>query len=308
MPLNTIIFLHDGRLRAGWRVFLGVAVAMAANWLAAIIARLVTAGHSLLVFDLVYRPLAMALLIGGFCLLLVLADGITENLLAAQGLGSQSAGGKRWWQDALLGIAIGMGLIAAAVAVLAISGHYSSHASFTPRAMLISGPVLAILVAAAMAEEVMFRGYPFQRLVEAIGVWPAVLALSALFACVHWLNPHASAWAMVNTVTVGVLLAIAYLRTRALWLPWGIHFGWNAAMGFIFGLPVSGLDFSVLVKGAATGPQWLTGGSYGLEASALGTMVILLGFLPVLILIRRGEPLPPHGEGSFSDEAGAPVV
>ncbi|HVZ61221.1 MAG TPA: hypothetical protein VG892_10600, partial [Terriglobales bacterium] len=107
MPLNTIIFLHDGRLRAGWRVFLGVAVAMSANWLAAIIARLVTAGHSLLVFDLVYRPLAMALLIGGFCLLLVLADGLNENLLAVQGLGSRSAGGKRWWQDAVLGIAIG---------------------------------------------------------------------------------------------------------------------------------------------------------------------------------------------------------
>jgi hypothetical protein len=103
---------------------------------------------------------------------------------------------------------------------------------------------------------------------------------------------------LVSTVLVGVLLALAYLRTRALWLPWGIHWGWNATLGLVFGLPVSGLDFSVLVDATVQGPEWLTGGAYGLEASALGTAVILLGFWPVWRISRRVQeasvalPLP----------------
>ena len=72
-----------------------------------------------------------------------------------------------------------------------------------------------------------------------------------------------------------MLLAVAYLRTRTLWLPFGIHFGWNFALGFVFGLPVSGMStFSVIVHGSIRGPAWLTGGAYGLENS--GAAAILL--------------------------------
>jgi hypothetical protein len=79
-------------------------------------------------------------------------------------------------------------------------------------------------------------------------------------------------------------LAVAYLRTRTLWFPFGIHFGWNFALGFVFGLPVSGMsDFSVLVHGSIRGPQWLTGGAYGLENS--GAAAFLLG-LSLLVALR----------------------
>ena len=87
-------------------------------------------------------------------------------------------------------------------------------------------------------------------------------------------------WGLVNTVAIGILLSIVYLRTRALWLPWGFHFAWNTVLGLVLGLPVSGLRlFNVAVHGAASGPKWLTGGSYGIEASAPGALAIGVGLL-----------------------------
>jgi hypothetical protein len=117
-----------------------------------------------------------------------------------------------------------------------------------------------------------------------------VTVASALFAAAHLGNPNASgvlSWAFFNTIAIGVLLAVAYLRTRTLWLPFGIHFGWNFALGFVFGLPVSGLsDFSVLVSGSVRGRQWLTGGSYGLENG--GAVAILLA-LSLLVALTVGK-------------------
>ena len=115
---------------------------------------------------------------------------------------------------------------------------------------------------------------------------------------------------MVNTCAIGALLCTAYLRTGALWMSWGIHFSWNTALGLVFGLPVSGLtDFAVILKTRATGPRWVTGGAYGIEGSVVGTIVILLGFIPVILLTRKcargrfGEPeilhpVAPHGHAS----------
>jgi hypothetical protein len=123
----------------------------------------------------------------------------------------------------------------------------------------------------------------------------AIVVLSVLFGAGHLGNPHASFFGVLNTVLVGVLLSIAYLRTKALWLPYGIHLGWNVALGMIFGLPVSGMTaFSVLVKGTASGPKWLTGGEYGLEASLTGTAVILLGILIMArwVLSRASQSIP----------------
>jgi len=108
--------------------------------------------------------------------------------------------------------------------------------------------------------------------------WGPVLGiavLSLLFGLVHWGNPSRTVVSTANTVLIGIVLAIAYLRTEALWFPIGIHFGWNFTLGVVFGLPVSGIDaFGVIVHGQARGPLWLTGGAYGIEASAVATGVV----------------------------------
>src|SRR5664279_2706797 len=100
---------------------------------------------------------------------------------------------------------------------------------------------------------------------------------------------------------IGFLLAIAYLRTKALWLPWGIHFAWNAVLGLLLGLPVSGLRlFNVAVHGTAIGPKWLTGGSYGIEASAPGALAIVAGLILIwklpLSQIQRPSSLSRGGD------------
>ena len=127
---------------------------------------------------------------------------------------------------------------------------------------------------------------------EAVGTPAAVAITSCLFGLAHLRNPHASLWGAVNTAEIGALLALAYVRTRSLWLPWGIHFGWNAALGLGYGLVVSGYsEFSVLVIGSAQGPRWLTGGEYGIEASATATAVIAVAIVVLVALVKpRAAP------------------
>jgi uncharacterized protein len=103
----------------------------------------------------------------------------------------------------------------------------------------------------------------------------------------HALNPGATLASTLITTLAGLLLSVAWLRTHGLWLPWGFHFAWNASMGQLFGLPVSGIaDFSTIVQTRAVGQFWLTGGDYGPEG-ALFTIIVLLAAIAVLVGVTR---------------------
>lgn len=274
------LFDEDGKLRLAWRIILSIVLAVAVNLLALEIAG--AAGRSERSVDAVYRPTAMLLLIGVYAALLLFADKIHHNPLTAMGLGRRRA-----VTDSLLGFLLGCVMISVAVLGIALTGRLSFTVRLNAHTIALLIATVFILITGAMLEELMFRGYPFQRLVEAAGPVGAVLVMSVLFGAAHLGNPHSSFWAVTNTIAVGVLLCVAYLRRRNLWLPWGIHFGWNAVLGVAFGLPVSGLnEFAVVVRGRASGPVWLTGGAYGIEGGALGTIAILLGFLPLLWATR----------------------
>jgi membrane protease YdiL (CAAX protease family) len=290
---------HDNqaRVRPGWRFLLGVVVAVIANFIAIGVAGPLSHGQARLL-EALYRPLTMLLLLGGYALLLMSADQVHERLFSAMGLGKFPG----WVRQALWGVAIGAALTVVAVLWIVIFGDLRAMSfSISNHALALALLELFILSTAAMGEELMFRGYPFHRLVETTGPAFAVVVMSLLFGYAHGGNPHASRLAMVNTCAIGALLCTAYLRTGALWMSWGIHFAWNAALGLVFGLPVSGLtDFSVIIRTRASGPRWVTGGAYGIEGSVVGTIVILLGFIPVILLTRKcargwvGEPEIPH--------------
>jgi hypothetical protein len=97
-----------------------------------------------------------------------------------------------------------------------------------------------------------------------------------LFGLAHLQNPAATPLSTANTVLVGVLLALCYLKTRGLWLPFGLHFGWNFWLGYVFSLPVSGIELSQRLFTVRLGePVWLSGGAYGPEGSLLTTVAIL---------------------------------
>jgi membrane protease YdiL (CAAX protease family) len=277
----------DPPIHAIFRFLIAAVITWLANWAAGAFAFGVFR-HHLLIADVAYRAVGAALLIGIYSLLLTLLDHRDSNRLAWQGLPLD----RRARRQFLAGLAFGMLLIAICVALVASSGGYQARFTITAHTLRLSVEVLSLLLTGALLEEVMFRGYPFQRLVEAVGPLWAVTVASALFAAAHLGNPNASgvlSWAFFNTIAIGVLLAVAYLRTRTLWLPFGIHFGWNFALGFVFGLPVSGLsDFSVLVRGSIRGRQWLTGGSYGLENGGAAAILLALSLL-VALTVGKGK-------------------
>jgi membrane protease YdiL (CAAX protease family) len=186
-----------------------------------------------------------------------------------------------WKREFGLGAALGWGGVVACVLPTALIGGLIVTFWTNGHQFFLLFVNLLTLAVAALVEEVAFRGYPFQRLIDAVGPTLATLAMSVFFALIHLFHSNASAASTLVTVLAGWLLSIAYLRTRALWLPWGFHFAWNASMGILFGLPISGLTvFNPVITTNTVGPAWLTGGSYGLEGSAVAVLV-----LPVLILV-----------------------
>ena len=138
-----------------------------------------------------------------------------------------------------------------------------------------------------MAEEIAFRGYGFQRFVHAVGPLGAALGFAAYYAIVQSLVPGSNRASIAVSVVLSLLLSTAYLRTGALWLGWGLNFGWRASRALLFGLAVSGVNsHSPVVQGDPMGPFWITGGGFGLDASWI-TFAVLLAALPVLFRLTR---------------------
>lgn len=285
---GTLFLARDGRLRASWRFAISLLLFLLANSLASLAVSPLERSHPFVALA-VFVTVLTALLFGGFSAMLYGLDRVRSPLAAAMGVAPR----KPWLRDSGRGILLGAGMVTVVVAAIGVLGDLSfAVGAMKPRLVGLVAVDLWILATGAMAEEMMFRGYPFQRLLEGIGDAGAVAVGALLFGVVHWQNPHPSFWGFLNTVLIGVLLSLAYLRTRSLWLPWGIHFGWNAMLGLALGLPVSGItDFAVLVRGTAAGPRWLTGGAYGIEASTVATGVIGMGIMLLVVLVRS-RPAP----------------
>jgi membrane protease YdiL (CAAX protease family) len=187
-----------------------------------------------------------------------------------------------WRREFGLGVALGWGMLVASILPLVVTGGLIITFWLVPRQFGLLLIDLLLLAVASLAEEVAFRGYPFQRLIEAMGPTLATLAFSIAFAGLHMFNPSANRASFLITVFSSWLLSVAYLRTRALWVCWGWHFAWNASMCVLFGLPVSGItEFSPVIQSNTVGPTWITGGDYGPEASAVTAVVLLIGIFIV---------------------------
>lgn len=184
-----------------------------------------------------------------------------------------------WGREFSLGFVVGGVLIGSVVLAMVTVRAVTYHA-FSPDEITSVLTWAVILLLASAWEEITFRGYGMQRLIEALGEPGGVLVFSALFALVHMGNPGSSTLSTVNTFLAGILLSLAYLKTRALWLPIGLHWSWNFLMGQIFSLPISGLNFAPrLFKAEVSGPEWISGGSYGPEGSIVLTVAAVLAIL-----------------------------
>lgn len=198
--------------------------------------------------------------------------------------------------ETLQGAAFGAALITLAVLLLLLTGSavfVADAGSFLAYLSSLGWTFLYFWMAAAY-EEIWFRGYGFQALVEGVGAWPAAIASSALFSILHAANPNFGVAAFANIFLAGMLLALAYLRTRSLWFATAVHTGWNWAMASLFAFPVSGLTLidTPLYDAREIAGDWWTGGEFGPEAGAAGTLALIVG---VWLLVRG--PLPreaPH--------------
>jgi len=285
MDLRQVFVNSAGRLRSGWRVLIFILVYVCLLFLLSTLVRIgyavglrIAPGRSLgsFVEDFIFRLilLASALLAGYLC------NRWLEGLpWRALGLTLH----ERWWRDFIVGSLIGVASLALATAIAAAAGGLSFTAS--PRTMLWRVAQTLVMSAllfifAALAEEALFRGYPLQTLTRAGLAWLAILLTSVPFAAVHLQNPNVvKGFTFINTALAGVWLATAYLRTRSLWLPLGVHWAWNWAMGSLFGLPVSGITTiapSPVLHGTDLGPAWLTGGTYGIEGGLACTITLVV--------------------------------
>ncbi len=193
---------------------------------------------------------------------------------------------------ALRGAATGLalGTTAVGVAVLGSGGaiHLTPNLAQWPG---VAAPLAAGLVAAALAEELWFRGYPLRRLAEATGAVPAIALVSLGFGAAHLHNPNATVFSTANIGLAGVWLSLAFFSPGGMPLAWGLHFGWNAALALVFDAPVSGFAFEVPGVDYLPGTRpWIDGGRFGPEGGLAATVALGVGALLILGSDLRARP------------------
>jgi membrane protease YdiL (CAAX protease family) len=193
------------------------------------------------------------------------------------------------------GIALGIILFSVTIGLIALFGGYrmDGWGSFWAAAATlgVSG------AAAAVVEELMFRAVLFRIVEELAGTRVALVVSGLLFGLLHLINPHATLWgAIAIAIEAGLMLGAAYSATRSLWLPIGLHLGWNFAEGSLFGVTVSGSASpgpNGLVNGLVTGHALVSGGEFGPEASIFSILVCLVATVYFLRRARREGNLRP---------------
>jgi membrane protease YdiL (CAAX protease family) len=279
--MRRIFFNDVGRPRSGWRVLLFVLVLVAVLFLLATVLRgafvlLHDVGPSIpyadFLADLVFRFNLLVAALGTGYLCARVLEGLPWRSL---GLTLHQG----WFRDLILGCVIGFASLALAVVLaMGAGGLRFSFAGATVATLRSLVGSLVILFVAALAEEALFRGYGLQTLSRAQLAWLGLLLTSVPFGLVHLSNPNVvPGVTFANTALAGIWLGVAYLRTRSLWFPLGVHWSWNWALGWFFGLPISGINVvsNPLFKGIDVGPKWLTGGSYGIEGGVACTVALV---------------------------------
>jgi len=277
----------DGRPRAGWRILVYVALLLLLFVVSEYATSFLPRGPLGWVSNLL---LTAAGLIAGWTMLVR----FDRRPPGALGFAITPATGA----EIASGLLLGAGLIGAASLFLFLSGtaRFLPDTGSAVEYLRVLGWTFAYFSLAAALEEVLFRGYAFQALVEGIGVWPAVILASALFSLAHGDNPNLDGGerftALGNIFLAGILLSLAYLRTRSLWFATALHTAWNWIMASVLGFPVSGLVLAdtPLYDAVETGEDWWTGGEFGPEAGLAATIVLLSANVWLIRTRRLREP------------------
>ena len=186
-----------------------------------------------------------------------------------------------------LGFGIGVAavlLFIADVAIIATTGlRHQRNDGFPWRELVL------VFIPAVLHEELLFRGYVYQKLRRGTG-WFAIVFMAVVFAALHGGNAGVTRLALANIFVAGILLALVYDRYRSLWAPIGLHLAWNLISGPILGYNVSGyVSRTTILRTIGSGPPSLTGGAFGIEGSAVTLAVMVVGTLLLAVsnMMRR---------------------
>ena len=229
-------------------------------------------------------------------LLLLVAMLVVERVTVHKDAAQIGLDPRRAPRDLLLGFLFGTGLISMVVLELGTGGFYrivAVHVSWD------LGFAALLLLADAAIEELLFRGVLFRLIEEWAGTWIALVISATLFGLAHAANPGAT-WfsSLAVALEAGVLLGAAFVVTRNLWFPIGLHFAWNFFEGPVYGSQVSGHQFlTSAFTSQISGPTLLTGGRFGPEAGLFALMTCLVAAAALLAYALRRSLVVPLGAG-----------
>ena len=290
--MQNLLLNENGQLRSGWRaaiflitfVFLSIAFIFGAMSAVRLSHPDEMTGRYLLLIIPFAILSAIAIVLGW--LYGKLFEGLPFSALGCSFRGN-------WLGHFASGCILGALALISAIIVTVITGGMSFAVNRESAISAISTTLLttlAILAVGVISEETLFRGYLLQTFTRAKLIPFGVGMTSALFALAHNSNPDVSSLALLNTFLAGIWFAAAYLKTRDLWVPLGMHLMWNWLQGPVFGINISGiaeLTPDPVLRATDAGPAWLTGGRYGIEGGIACTIAILLSIALIYFLPPR---------------------
>jgi uncharacterized protein len=190
---------------------------------------------------------------------------------------------------AIVGLLLGLVLLGVQSLILYFTGHLEWTAVTPDPADLFSGLLIMMLV--AISEETVFRGYILNNLLQSINKWMALAISALLFALFHAGNPGITLLAVINIFLSGLLLGLNYVYTKNLWFAIMFHFSWNFFLGPVLGYEVNSLPLNSLLQQSIEGPNWITGGEFGLEGSILDGIFSIIAFALLLMVYKRNADL-----------------
>jgi uncharacterized protein len=289
-PFLSRLFLSrdERRLRAGWRL-VGQFLLMAVFFF--------ILGFPLAIWRIVFPGLSgnAILLVGTMISFLAITPSI---YLARRFLDRRSFAslGLRWNAHTIPDLLFGIGITGLMMGLVYLAEWAAGWLRFEgfawqfeswPRLLVGTALIAFVFLLVGWYEEVLSRGYWLQNLGDGLNLAWGVSISSALFALGHAVNPHVSWEALLGLFAGGLFLAYGYLRTRHLWLPIGLHIGWNFFEGTVFGFPVSGSFFYRLIHQSVSGPELITGGDFGPEAGLIILPMMVLGAAFIYLYSRR---------------------
>ncbi len=275
MRIIRFIFLspHESRLRAGWRLLLQTLLWIILQMVIGVPLIPALSGlHS----DLI--AMGIVGLVATTVSVYIARRWLDKRKFVSLGLRVS----RRTWRDILAGVVIAGSLMGLVYLIEWATGWLTFNGfawQVDPWSVVLREVLTFIVVFALVAwnEELLSRGYHLQTLESGLNTFWAVFLSSAVFGVMHLGNPNATWVSALGILLAGIFLAYGYLVTRQLWLPIGLHLGWNFFEGVGFGFPVSGLDTYPLTRITVSGPEMWTGGAFGPEAGLIIIPALAVG-------------------------------